>query len=509
MPPVYWLNGMAGTGKTTIAQTIAERTFADGKLGASFFCSRDYQDRSNLHLIFPTLAVQLARTYPSFRTLFLLVVHSNSGIVHESLYDQMRKLIVEPLKESRISTVIVIDALDECVDEEPASAILSVLGRFVSETPKVKFFVTGRPESRILEGFRFPLLAEATDVFVLHEVEPSQVEKDILLFFKHKFSELAHRHRGLDGWPMEDHLDLLCKRAAGLFVYAVATVKFVSKQSTSPRERLDLLLQSPGSSVREGWIRFNTNSTLDSLYISILEGSFGDYDDPDNDPNVRAVLGAVVLAATPLSPSTIAKLLRLNPQSVLLLLSAVQSLLILQEDVDFPARPFHKSFPDFIVDPGRCTNQRFHVFPPHHHSQLLTGCLDLMYQTLEKNMCKLPDAVANSDINNMKERIKWYINPSLQYACRSWHTHLVDKHRTSVPVLDVTALHRFLEMKFLTWLEVLSVLGAVRNAVDALQAVTGHLEVRSDSMIGVVSEHTETRFRSHPRSNWSTTALVL
>ena len=34
--PVYWLNGLAGTGKSTIAQTIAERVFADGQLGASF-----------------------------------------------------------------------------------------------------------------------------------------------------------------------------------------------------------------------------------------------------------------------------------------------------------------------------------------------------------------------------------------------------------------------------------------------------------------------------------------
>lgn len=38
-PPVYWLNGLAGTGKSTIAQTIVERVFADGQLGASFFCS--------------------------------------------------------------------------------------------------------------------------------------------------------------------------------------------------------------------------------------------------------------------------------------------------------------------------------------------------------------------------------------------------------------------------------------------------------------------------------------
>src|SRR6267378_3973147 len=60
---IFWLNGLAGTGKSTIAQTFAERMSADGKLGASFFCSRDFADRSNLHAIFPTLAFQLAYHY--------------------------------------------------------------------------------------------------------------------------------------------------------------------------------------------------------------------------------------------------------------------------------------------------------------------------------------------------------------------------------------------------------------------------------------------------------------
>ena len=57
---MFWLNGLAGTGKTTIAQTFAEICFADGDLGASFFCSRDFENRSNLQAIFSTLAFQLA-----------------------------------------------------------------------------------------------------------------------------------------------------------------------------------------------------------------------------------------------------------------------------------------------------------------------------------------------------------------------------------------------------------------------------------------------------------------
>ena len=59
--PIFWLHGLAGTGKSTIAQTVAEKLFADGRLGASFFCSSGSDDRSNLRLIFPTLAFQLAQ----------------------------------------------------------------------------------------------------------------------------------------------------------------------------------------------------------------------------------------------------------------------------------------------------------------------------------------------------------------------------------------------------------------------------------------------------------------
>ena len=214
------MNGLAGTGKSTIAQTIAERLFAGDQLGASFFCSRDFNDRSDLHFIFPTLAVQLARRYTKFRSIFVPLARSDPGIAYESLYNQMNKLIVQPLKESAISTVIVIDALDECKDDEPASAILSILGQFVPQIPRVKIFVTGRPEPRIREGFRLPLLAQVTDVFVLHEVESSRINSDIRLFFKHRFAEIADRRGGLDDWPTKVQLDLLCERTAGLFVYA-------------------------------------------------------------------------------------------------------------------------------------------------------------------------------------------------------------------------------------------------------------------------------------------------
>jgi len=458
--------------------------FADGQLGASFFCSRDFEDRSNLHFIFPTLAVQLARKYPEFRSIFVPLVQSDPGIAHESLHNQMNKLIAEPLRKSAISTVIVIDALDECKDEEPASAILSVLGRFVSEVPKVKFFLTGRPEPRIQTGFRLPLLAKVTDTFVLHNVKPDLVSSDIRLFFKHSFLEMAGRRGGLDGWPTEQEVEHLCERAAGLFVYAVATVKFLDHKNNDPRGQLDRLLQSPGNSNYEGKTKLTVNTTLDLLYTSILQEAFGD-DDPEDDSKIRSVLGAVILAANPLSPSAIAALLGFHTTDVFLRLSSVHSLLILQEDIDHPVKPFHKSFPDFITNPARCINQRFQISPPDHHLELLIGCLDLMNQTLEKNMCNLPEAIKNSEVDDLQERTDQCISHALRYACRSWHKHLIDKHTAHRPKITST-LHHFLENRFLFWLEVLSVLGAVRDAVNALEVAGKWLEVSSVSVLDVL-----------------------
>ena len=61
----------------------------------------------------------------------------------------MKKVIVGPLKATHIQTLVIIDAFNECKDEEPASAILPVLSHYVDEIPWVKFFITGRPKPQI------------------------------------------------------------------------------------------------------------------------------------------------------------------------------------------------------------------------------------------------------------------------------------------------------------------------------------------------------------------------
>ena len=463
--PVFWLNGLAGTGKSTIAQTVAERVFADGLLGASFFCSRDFEDRSDLHFIFPTLAFQLAHKYPDFRVHLAALLQSNPDVVDESLYSQMERLIVEPLRSADLSTVIVIDALDECRDEEPSSAILSVLGRFVEQIPMVKFFITGRPEPRIKTGFRLPLLVDSTDVFVLHNVPPSLINGDIRLFLKYELSELARRRR-LDGWPSDKDLDMLCHRASGLFIYAVASVKFLDSKLQLPKRRLEVITGLPECTGYEGKIRFDSKTTLDSLYTSILGVAF-DEEDPEGHSKARSTIGAVVLLVNPLPPSAIAELIGLDLEEVILFLACVQSLLVFDEDPNQPVKSFHKSFPDFITDPSRCTDTRFYISPGHLHLELLTNCLRAMNDGLEQNILSLPNYTLNSEVNDLGKRINGRISIALRYACQSWHNHLTESAGDVTSVFPL--LRIFLEEKFLAWLEVVSVLGTARGAIAALE----------------------------------------
>ena len=65
---------------------------------------------------------------------------------------------------------------------------------------------------------------------------------------------------------------------------------------------------------------------LDSLWASILQGAFGDEDESDDDFKIQSVLGAMTLAANPLSPSSIAGLLGFDAEEGFALLSLVQSL---------------------------------------------------------------------------------------------------------------------------------------------------------------------------------------
>ena len=467
---VFWLNGLAGTGKSTIAQTFAEITFAEGKLGASFFCSRDFEDRSNIQAIFPTLAFQLAYRYPQFREELLQVLRADPGIGRESLCSQMEKVIVGPFKAARISTLIIIDALDECKDKEPASAILSILSRYVDEIPGVKFFITGRPEPPIRSGFRLTSLRPITEVLRLHNVERSSVDSDIKLFFRTQLSDIAKTRSDCDlaeDWPGSSTINSLCEKAAGFFIYASTVIKFVSSKSRMPAKQLDQIISLPRNTAYEG------RSGIDLLYIQVLEQAVDDVGAEDDDEiysRFRTVVGVVMLVFNPLSASALSDLLGVS--SISTTLRSLHSLLLVPEGTDDPIRTFHKSFPDFLMDPKRCKDQRFFVDPTVHHPEILLLCLNLMGEKLKKNICNLDDYAVLSEIKDLPTHQKDYIGDILEYACCFWTKHLLGIPGSSPYAEDVQrAIDQFFTTNLLDWIEVLALTGNLGAGVHAINDV--------------------------------------
>ena len=465
---VFWLNGLAGTGKSTIAQTFAETSFADGKLGASFFCSRDFEDRSNLQTIFPTLAFQLAYQYSPFRRGLLRVLRANPDVGRESLCSQMEKLIVGPLKAAHISTLIIIDALDECKDEQPASAILSILSRYVNEIPNAKFFITGRPEPRIRSGFRLATLRPITEVLRLHDVERSSVDSDIKLFFRTRLDEIANTrsdHDFTEDWPSPADINILSKKAAGLFIYASTVIKFVESENHLPTMRLSLITSFPQSTVEEG------RSGIDALYAQILGEGFRKVyaDDEEFYGHFRSVVGAVVLILNPLPTKALSYLLEV-PDISTTLRSLHSLLLIPKSDVD-PIRVFHKSFPDFLTDSERCRDKRFFISPSSHHQEILLSCLHLMKERLKRNICNLDDHAILSKVKDLPARRRAHIGDALEYACRFWTKHLVEIPSNH----DVDEVHKaineFFTTQLLYWIEVLSLTGNLGASIYATNDV--------------------------------------
>ena len=466
---IFWLNGLAGTGKSTIAQTFAERMFADGKLGASFFCSRDFADRSNLQAIFPTLAFQLAYQYSLFRDKLLQVLKACPDITQESLCSQMEKLIAGPLKAAKIPTLIIIDALDECKDEEPASAILSILSRYVKKIPNVKFFITGRPEPRIRSGFRLKPLLPITEVLKLHEVKPETVNNDIKLYFQTRLTELAGERSDCsltENWPSPSEIDTLCKKAAGFFIYASTAIKFIMSKSHIPTQQLNLITSLPQSTSHEG------RSGIDILYIQVLKQAVDDVDAGDDEflSHFRTVVGAVVLVFDPLSVKAFSDLLRVSGVSTAL--RSLHSLLLVPTSKDTAVHIFHKSFPDFLMDSGRCTDHKFLIDPSIHHKEILLSCLNLMRNKLKKNLYRLDDYTTLSEVKDIPSCQKEHIGDALEYACCFWTTHLLGIPGSGPGVEEVQqSIDKFFPTCLLSWIEALILMGKLEIGVHALNEI--------------------------------------
>jgi hypothetical protein len=378
----------------------------------------------------------------------------------------MERLIVGPLKATNISTLILIDALDECKDEEPASALLSVLSQYIKEIPNVKFFLTGQPESRIRTGFRLKPLLPITEVLKLHEVKPETVDSDIRLFFQTQLAKIVEGRSDcgdMGDWPSSADIGILCQKAAGFFIYAATVVKFVDSDIDLPSERLSLITSLPKSTAKEG------NSGVDQLYMKVLEQAFPVVHSEAH-LRFKTIVGTILLIFNPLPIKALSELLGIpNVQSTI---RSLHSLLLFPDEQEDPIQAFHKSFPDFLTDPERCTDNQFFVEPAAHHMGILFACITQMRKKLKKNICNLDNHTVLSEVKDLSARKRDCIGNALEYVCKFWTKHLLEVPITNSHIKEVQeAINTFFTTCLVCWIEVLALTGNLGIGVYAMNDV--------------------------------------
>jgi hypothetical protein len=283
--PIFWLHGVAGIGKSTIAQTIAENCDRDGYLGASFFFSRDIAECSNPLLVFTSIAYQLA-LLPRFRSQILSSLQANPHAMRANLRTQFLQLIVQPLRsvESPTNIVVVMDALDECGEEQLVSQMLQILISEISRIPFLKFFITSRPEPYINMTLNSPSLQTIVLRNNLHETEWLNVDEDIKLFLCRQLREISEKS-GHKRWPTDSQLDNLVEKAAGSFLVASTAIKFIQDPNfRDPRGRLDALLEG-----RDG----SSFANLSHLYLQILRKAVPETASQSLTERFRTIVGTI------------------------------------------------------------------------------------------------------------------------------------------------------------------------------------------------------------------------
>ena len=220
---------------------------------------------------------------------------------------------------------------------------------------------------------------------------------------------------------------------------------------------------------------------LDQMYTTVLQTSVkGKYTEKEQhriNLRFRHIVGSIVVLLNPLAIPELFKLLcnaQLQDQQQLEnTLKPMHAVLDIPDKIDCRIQPLHLSFHDFLLDQNRCLNRQFWVDERHTHYRLASDCLRLLSCSLHENMCGLPSLgtlrseIAQKDIDNV-------LSSAVQYACRYWADHV---QKGKVELLDDCGVHLFLKQHFLHWLETMSLMGKISEAIIAIINLTAILSV--------------------------------
>ncbi|GAP85276.2 putative vegetative incompatibility protein HET-E-1 [Rosellinia necatrix] len=474
--PVFWLNGMAGTGKSTISRTLARSFHKTSQLGASFFFKRGEGDRGGASKFFTTIATQLIHQNPGLTRYVKMAIDEDNDIAHKSLETQFEKLILTPLSSTSLPgpkvLVLVVDALDECERTEDARQIINILLHAnMSTSWRLRIFLTSRPELHVLLGFS--RVQGAYEDLILHKIEESVIEQDLAVYFKHQLASIRDDHNQIGSkedelsldWPSPSEVKILIEIAMPLFIFAATACRFIGESRLGhPKDQLQKILEHRTKS---------QESKLDATYLPILNQLLAGFSDSETSKILdlfKHLVGSIVILENPLSASALASLLNISQNNINSHLSWLHSVLSIPSSPHDPIRLFHLSFRDFLLDPSKSGKSPFWVDEKKAHKRLAADCILLLNKTLRKDICNLEWPGT---------RVEWIdpqtINDALpievQYACKYWVYHIKQANNC---LSNDDQTHRFLKQHFLHWYEAMVLIDesfAVEGGLQTLQSL--------------------------------------
>ncbi|KAM5544470.1 hypothetical protein V8D89_002130 [Ganoderma adspersum] len=431
--PICILTGGVGTRKSTIASEFAKRLDSDTQprnaYGASFFFDCQVEDLSSTKFFFRQPTVMAARNEVSSR---------HPGIV------------------------LVVDAVDECKDEDPPQLVprlLDILVECVRKAPfPLRVFITSRPDHHSRQHI---LSKHSADVhrISLDDLSLQSVTDDISTFLRNRFSQTAPGKRVLEGQPQL--IEGLASLADRNFLVARIAMETLESNPRHFEVRLQQLLADP--SVREGSLTQPTTPShqavprdpLDGLYLSILETAFpsgsAKYEEQLR-VRLQTVLGCIALLGSDhLSLRAIEAFTSVSPNDSLAVLTKLRSVVLSDGD-------------KFLVDPTRCTNSLYLVDKPREHARIAQGCLNAV-MSLAPN-----SSVGVAGTEGRADRVKEHVSPHVRYACLHWASHLGEAKKTAGLT---TALDKFATPQTMRkWVETVGHLGRLDVAEAALDSAS-------------------------------------
>ncbi|KAF5002118.1 hypothetical protein FGRMN_601 [Fusarium graminum] len=454
--PIFWLNGMAGTGKSTVSRTFAEHLKNDNSLGATFFFKRAQGDRGNAKKLFTTIASQLATSTPSIAPSILEAINADINIGEKGLKQQFENLILKPLSsiassaQTPVSLVLVIDALDECeLEHAQAKRMLEFL-----ETARdhLKIFITSRPELPIRLGF-FNISGKYEHI-ILHNIAEPIIRHDLSVFFEHQLGEIRSDYnatvsesgRLLSDWPGINIQRDLVERASPLFIYAATVCRFIGdSRCGDPKQQMETILD---------YQRTTHTSQLKATYLPVLtnlvKGLYGNRREIVL-KRFKLIVGTIISLASPLSIKSLANLLSIFVDIVEDLLRKLHSVLHIPEAANRSVKLLHLSFRDLLLDYYEIGQEGFHVNELWICGNIFHQCLKVMEQFLRVDICDLRGKKMESSTIS-KNSIDAYIPQEIQYACLHWLSHF-EKNLPTYDYEPITFLHdpsRFLRANITT-----------------------------------------------------------